>query len=105
MPEKQVLKNLMLNLIYPAVLGTVMYGTLAATLEPLVGVLAGRTVTASADPNALLKAGLLEVLSDGVLETGDGRVEVLESSPELPFCAEVGLERRQGVGGHRGGLR
>jgi hypothetical protein len=61
MPEKQVLKNLMLNLIYPAVLGTVMYGAVAATLEPLVGVLAGRTVTASADPNALLKACLLVI--------------------------------------------
>ena len=61
MPEKQVLKNLMLNLIYPAVLGTVMYGALATTIEPLVEALAGRTVPVSGDPNALLKACLLAI--------------------------------------------
>ena len=61
MPEKQVLKDLMLNLIYPAVLGTVMYGALAATLGPLVAMFVGRTVPASADPYALLKACLLAI--------------------------------------------
>lgn len=61
MPEQQILKSLMLNLIYPAVLGTVMYGALAATLEPLVAAFAGRTATASADPYSLLKTCLLMI--------------------------------------------
>lgn len=61
MPEQPSLKSLMLNLIYPAVLGTVMYGVLAATLEPLVAALAGRTATDSADPYALLKTCLLTI--------------------------------------------
>jgi hypothetical protein len=61
MPEQHILKNLMLNLIYPAVLGTVMYGALAATLEPFVAALAGRTAPASADPYALLKTCLVAI--------------------------------------------
>ena len=56
MPQQRVLKDLMLGLIYPAVLGTVIYGALAATLEPRVAALVGRMVPAVVDPYGLLKA-------------------------------------------------
>lgn len=58
---RPILKDLMLGLIYPAVLGTVMYGGLQATIEPILVILTGGASTAHQDPHLYIKAALLAV--------------------------------------------
>src|ERR1700686_2079904 len=59
--RRYVLKQLMLGLIYPAVLGTVMYTGLEVSVEPLVDRLARRTAVHPFDTDVALKLLLLSI--------------------------------------------